>query len=144
MTVSPCQLRLVLEKHIPRDRMYPLAAYDLSTERENFTLFISLLESTFADSSTKVYWLKLALLTGLEDASDIDCSAKSKISILGYFSNSIGRLTIPNSDDWVELSSVRLIMQHFALYNCDLLRLMRRNTTWHNTCKKCSIIYVHL
>lgn len=101
-----------MEKHIARDRLYPLVAYDLSTDKENFTLFISLLESTFADSSTKVYWLKLALLIGNDDHFQNtgheaeDQTTSQKLWTLGYFSNAIGRLTIPNSEDWVELSSV--------------------------------------
>lgn len=90
--------------------MFPLVAYDLSTQKEEFTLFVSLLESTFANSSTKVYWLKIALVTEVEDCNPQeleDLSEKRKQMLtLGYLSNAVGRLTIPVSDDWVELSSV--------------------------------------
>lgn len=97
-----------------RDRVYPLVAYDMSTEEQNFTLFISLLDSTFGNTATKYLWLKLALLKTNKDDDGESESTNQELITLGYISNAVGRLTIPNCDDWVELASVSCLNTKFV------------------------------
>jgi hypothetical protein len=112
---------IVLEKQFIRFRISPLAAYDLSTDQTQFILYVSLLETIWGSTSTTFFWLKLTLsstsikkevgpqaITDVSDGNECEDYEDESTVTLAYVSNNMGRLMIPCSDDWVDLSYVRL------------------------------------
>ncbi len=104
VSLDSLQLNLILVLEIIRERISPLAAYDLSSDEKAFTAYISLVENCLGNGSCQSFWLKIALLVG--DSTEDNESDTQNFLNLGFISNTIGKLIIPNIDDWVELTSV--------------------------------------